>query len=212
MTRRSNESDSNAQFLRRNAEARLKAGSAPPTSGSPLDKDALARLYAMASDPQRSSDALRLLQELQVHQVELDLQREELENNEREMSRELGMYKALFELTPTVCLVVTMEGRIIEANPAAASLLNTRHGDLMGRTLNDFLKQESEASWSELLGKLKAGQQAAACEVLVSTGSDNKAVTLLLSGSFLPEGEVLLLGVVSREPVLHDASKHQQAQ
>lgn len=211
MTRHSTELESKALFLRRNAEERLKAGSAPPSSGSPLDKDALARLYMMASDPLRSSDALRLLQELQVHQVELDLQREEIESNEREMSRELALYKALFELTPTVCLVVTMEGRIIEANPAAASLLNTRLGELVGRTFHDFLKQESHAAWSELLGKLEAGEEAASCEVLVGTGS-NKALTMMLSGSFLPEGDVLLFGVVSREPVLHDVSQQQRAQ
>lgn len=211
MTPHSNKSDSKALFLRRNAEDRLRAGFAPQTNGSPLDKDALARLYVMASDPERSSDALRLLQELQVHQVELDLQREELENNEREMSRELALYKALFELTPTVCLVVTMEGRIIEANPTAASLLNTRHGELLGRTLYDFLKRESHASWSELLCKLKAGEQAASCEVLIGTGG-NDSVTLTLSGSFLPEGDVLFFGVVNPEPVSHDFSKHQRAQ
>ena len=210
MTRHPNEFDRRAQSLRQDAESRLKAGSAPRTSGSPLDKDALARLYAMASDPQRSSDALRLLQELQVHQVELDLQREELENNERDMSRELALYKALFEQTPGVCLVATLEGRIVEANPAASRLLNIRHAELLGRTLHDFLKQESHACWNELLGKLKTGEEAAACEVLVA-GIKNKPVKMMLSGSFLSEGDVLLFGVVSSEPVLHDTNKQQRA-
>jgi len=210
MTRQSNESDRKALFLRRDAENRLRQGSAPSARGSPLDKDALVRLYAMASDPQRSSDALRLLQELQVHQVELDLQREELENTEREMTRELTLYRALFELMPSVCLVTTMEGRIVEGNPAAASLLRTRRSELMGRSLHDFIKQESQASWSELLEQLKAGEQAVSGEILIGTRG-NETITLGLSGSFLPEGDVLLFGVVNPEPVLNDL-KHPQAE
>jgi PAS domain S-box-containing protein len=208
MTRHSNESDRKSLFLRRDAENRLREGSAPPTSGSPLDKDALARLYVMASDPKRSSDALRLLQELQVHQVELDLQREELENAERETNRELTLYRALFELMPCVCLVATTEGRIVEGNPAAASLLRTRRSELLGRSLHDFVKQESHTSWSELLEQLKAGEQAVSCEVVIGTRG-NEAITLGLSGSFLPEGDVLLFGVVNPEPVLNDLSKQQ---
>ncbi len=191
-----NESDRKALILRRNAENRLRMGSAPVLGGAPLNKDALSLLYSMARDPKRSSEALGLLQELQVHQVELDLQREELENSEREMRYELTLHRALFELTPVVSLVLTREGRIIEANPAAAWLLRTRHGEMLGQMLNDFLKQESRAPWSELLGKLEAGEQAASCEVLVDAGS-NKAVTLELSGHFLPETGVLLFGVVS---------------
>lgn len=190
------ESDRKALILRRNAENRLRTGSAPLSGGAPLNKDALSLLYSMARDPKRSSEALGLLQELQVHQVELDLQREELENSEREMSSELTLHRALFELTPAVCLVLTKEGRIIEANPAATRLLDTGHGELMGQMLNEFLKQDSRESWSELLGKLEAGEQAANCEVLVDT-SGNETVTLELTGHFLPEAGVLLFGVVS---------------
>ena len=199
MNQHSNESDTKAQFLRRTAESRLKEGSAPRPSGSALNTDALARLYVMASDPERSSDALRLLQELQVHQVELDLQREELENNEREMSRELALFKGLFEQIPTVCLVVTTEGRIVEANPAAARLLNIRHAELLGQELPHFLQAESHPTWRELLDKLNAGDQAASCEVHV-TAAGNKRSTLALSGGLLPAGDILLFGVARQQP------------
>lgn len=208
MTRHSSEPDRKTLFLRRDAENRLREGSAPPASDLPLGKEALTLLYSMAGSPERSSDALKLLQELQVHQVELDLQREELRNNELEMSYELALYKALFERTPAVCLVATMEGRIVEANVAAANLLNTVHGELAGRSLHDFLKPESHEIWNELLGKMQAGETAATCEVLVGK-RDTEAVTVKLSGSFLPEGNVLLFGITTGGLILNDTSKHQ---
>jgi PAS domain S-box-containing protein len=159
----------------------------------------------MASDPVRSSDAHRLLQELQVHQVEIDMQREELEYNEREMARELALYTALFEITPTATLVTTMEGRIIEANPAAATLFNTNHEELGGRPLNDFLTLQNDATWSGLLAKLKAGDRAACCDVMVR--DDARAeFSQTLSANYLPEGGVLLMTLASRDPVPHDIS------
>lgn len=208
MSRHSIKPEREAQILRRDAENRLKSGTAPRTSGLPLDKDALRLLYAMASDPLRSSDALRLLQELQVHQVEIDLQREELENNERDMSQELALYKRLFELTCSPWLVTTIEGRIIEANPAAASLFNTRHGELEGRTLLDFLRLQNPAAWSGLLWKLKAGERAACCDVFLGT-DENAALAMRLSANFSPGGDLLLLTLASRDPVFHDSSKQE---
>ena len=206
MPRHSKKSEREALFLRRDAENRLKAGTAPPTRGLPVAEDALGLLFAMASDPGRSSGALRLLHELQVHQVEIDLQREALETNEREMSRELALYKALFELTPAALLVTTTEGRIIEDNPAAARLFNAGLGELEGRMLQDFLKLPSHAAWSALLWKLKAGDRAACCDVRVVSGA-NAGVALILSANLSPEGDLLMLTLEQREPVLHDPGK-----
>lgn len=191
-----NDAGRKALILRRNAESKLRSGSAPLAGGVPLDMEALTLLYTMASDPKRSSDARRLLQELQVHQVELDMQREELENSERELSRELALYKALFDLTPAVSLVTTVDGRITEANAAAATLVNIEHGELAGRTLRDFVKPESHAAWTELLGKLKVGEHEASCDVVIDRGEQE--VSMRLSARFLIErGDVLLFGSVS---------------
>lgn len=211
MSRHSKQYDRKAGFLRRDAEGRLKAGSSPPANGFTLDQEALTLLYEMARDPERSSDALRLLQELQVHQVELDLQREELANNEHELRHELALYKTLFEQTPDACLVTTTEGRIIEANPAAAHLLGIAHDELLGRRLHEFMKPKSGASWSELLEKLTAGEPNVSGEMLVGTGNNNETVTLRLTANFSPD-DVMLLAVASREPVFHDFSSEQRTQ
>lgn len=162
-------SEKQASLLRQNARDRLRTGSTPD-SGSPLDSDALALLYEMASNPARSSDALRLLQELQVYQVELDLQSTQLESNEREMSRELAHYRAMFALTPTACLMVCTEGYIFDANPSAAGLLGVGQDELGGRLLIEFLKPESHAPWNQLLRQLQAGEQSVGGEVLVEGG------------------------------------------
>ncbi|MEQ8515376.1 MAG: PAS domain-containing protein [Chromatocurvus sp.] len=175
-----------------------------------LDGEALALLYAMASDPARSSDALRLLQELQVYQVELDLQRAQLESNEREMSRELVHYRALFALTPSACLVVAADGYIVDANPAAAALMGAACDDLAGRLLVDFLGPQSHAPWNRLLAQLKAGEQGIGGEVIASNVGDEPGLARL-SVSISPEGDALLLTLASREPAVHDPDSSRQS-
>lgn len=209
MSHHSTISDRKALFLRRNAMNRLKAGSAP-VSGAPLDGDTLTLLYEMASDPERSSDALRLLHELQVYQVELDLQRTQLESIDREVRNDLARYKALFAQIPTACLAVTMEGQIVEATPAAAGLLGAGSGELPGRKLCEFLKAESHAAWNGMLRKLHTGEQSASCELLVGTGND-EVVAVRFSAHVSTEGDVLLFAAETREPVQHDLYPHQQA-
>ena len=67
--------------LRQAAEDSLKQGTTPPTKGWSISADALALLYRLASNPDSAGDALKLLHELQAHQVELDLQHEQLKAN-----------------------------------------------------------------------------------------------------------------------------------
>ena len=74
--------------LRQSAVERLVKGIAPATRGSSLGTEALTLLHGLASTPQTASDALKLLHELQVHQVELDLQHEQAEQECRQLAED----------------------------------------------------------------------------------------------------------------------------
>ena len=76
--------------LRVTAEERLNRGSAPATRGGSTGAPALASLHRLANAPASASDALKLLHELQVHQVELDLQHEQAEQKVTEHLAEDG--------------------------------------------------------------------------------------------------------------------------
>src|SRR5690606_2737816 len=93
--------DTNARpGLRLDAEARLKEGSAPSAKVWSTGANALSLLYTLASSPASADDALKLLHELQVHQVELDLLHEQVDNTQRELAEELARYKAFYESAP----------------------------------------------------------------------------------------------------------------
>jgi hypothetical protein len=74
-----------------------------------------------------SVDALRnvqeLVYELQVHEVELRLQNEALQDAHIELQQWYERYRALFEGAPVALLALELNGLITDANQTAVSLL-----------------------------------------------------------------------------------------
>jgi PAS domain-containing protein len=128
-----------AQKLRLRAETVLKDGSAPPTKGWPTGISTLSLLHELASTPARADQALKLLHELQVHQVELDLQHEQLEVTRRELTEESARYMALYEHAPAGYFTVGLDGQVLEANAAGAELLGLAQEVLRGRRIESLL-------------------------------------------------------------------------
>jgi PAS domain-containing protein len=181
--------------LRLEAEARLKEGSAPPTKGWPTGGNALFLLYKLASTPESAPDALKLLHELQVHQVELDLQHEQMEITLLELSAdltELTRYKGLYEFAPAGYFSVSHQGDIIEGNLAGAALFGVTQNEWHGRRIDDFLAPESRPVFLELLQRLRDGDASNGCEVL-SGGEANATRRLQIAASVTPGGGSFLM-------------------
>lgn len=137
--------------LRQQAQQQLVAGIAPASRGWGVSVEALALLHRLASSPGSADDALKLLHELQVHQVELDLQQAQIETNEQELGDEAARYRALFERAPVAHFVLDAGGRITQSNRAGAALLGLRSSELCGRRFDEFLSADSQLPLAALL-------------------------------------------------------------
>jgi PAS domain-containing protein len=143
--------------LRQQAQQQLVAGIAPASRGWGVSVEALALLHRLASTPASAGDALNLLHELQVHQVELDLQQAQLEANEHELAEELARYRALYEHAPVANFVLDDGGRIVECNRAGAILFGASSGEICGRRFDEFLSADSRLPLAGLLRDARAG-------------------------------------------------------
>jgi PAS domain-containing protein len=151
--------------LRSEAEARLSSGTAPPSVGWTVSPEALSLLYRLASDPDKAGDALKLLHELQAHQVELDLQHGQIEADQRECAQDLARYRAMFDLAPVACFVCDRDGRIIESNRAGTRLTGVAPAAPNGRLLAGFLVPDSRPRLIGLLTAVRAGASGLSCDV-----------------------------------------------
>lgn len=102
-------------------------------------------------DPQLETDQLRLLHELQVHQIELELQNEELSQAYLEAQTLRDKYWDLYDFAPVGYFTLTALGEILELNLCAAGMLGKERGALINRRLGDFIEPESLMAYNQFL-------------------------------------------------------------
>ena len=86
----------------------------------------------------------RLLHELQVHQLELEMQNEELRRAQGELEAARARYFDLFDLAPVGYFTVSEEGLILEANLTGAGLLGVERRELIKKPLTRFILPEDQ--------------------------------------------------------------------
>ena len=169
MSKRTADPDSHTT-LRQQAQHKLDTGTAPTSRGWGVSVEALALLHRLASTPASAADALRLLHELQVHQVELDLQHDQIEANEHELADELARYRALYVQAPVAHFLVDASGRIVECNCAGADLFGRNSSEISGRRFDDFLSVDSHLPLATLLRDARNGAANPCCTVRSAHG------------------------------------------
>ncbi len=163
MTTHANEAQASLD-LRQRALSQLTAGKPPsPASASPVP--ALAVLYSLASAPATAADALALLHELQLHQVELEMQHEELRRARGELEASLARKSSLFDDAPMPYLTIDTTLCVQELNHAAARLLGGERDALCGERLTRFLSPHSAEVLSTLLARVEGGATPQRCEL-----------------------------------------------
>lgn len=163
---------STIERLRLDAEKHIDANTTPPSLFASLGTEVLTLLYKIASSPTGGSDALKLLHEFQVHQVELDMQHGQFEANEMAHTKELAHYRSLFNFAPVGYLVLSTTGQIIEANKAVAELLCVEQAELCTHNLDYFLDLADRPGW-QLLRELKQDPTTACCDLTLNCRGKN---------------------------------------
>ncbi len=115
--------------LRRQAEeiAREKAAQSPEN------------LEALSPEETRQT-----LHELRVHQIELEMQNEELRRAQAELDAARARYFDLYDLAPVGYCTLSEQGLILEANLTAATLLGVARGALVKQPISRFILKEDQ--------------------------------------------------------------------
>lgn len=138
----------NAAQLRQQAEAQLQ--------------DAL-----ITADPfpTTAMEAQRLVHELRVHQIELELQNQALLATRAQLEQSLERYADLYDFAPIGYFVLTVNGTIQEANRAGAVLLDQEPSPLIDRRFGVFISTETRPVFNAFLDAALAGSSKVSCEV-----------------------------------------------
>ena len=153
MPRKPNTS-ADAAELRRRAEARLRKQRKNQQS--------------KAGAPKSDADTQRLLHELQVHQIELEMQNAELQKARDELEAPLEKYTDLYDFAPVGYFSLDEQGLILEVNLTGAALLGVERSRLINRRLPRFVAPASRPIFLAFLEKVFAGPGKQVCEAAAS--------------------------------------------
>jgi len=156
---------------------------------------ALGVLHELASSPTTAGAALTLLHELQVHQIELDLQDEELRRSRAELEATLARQIQLYDSAPVAYLTVDRGTAVRELNLTAASILGSERDSLLGRTLDSFLEPRSGLALHAMLDRLTDGAPREVC-ALQLVAPHSKPRTVHASATPDPDGRHFLVAFV----------------
>src|SRR5215813_13166362 len=110
-------------------------------SSSTLRARAEKRLRTEAEDTSHKTpqEMQELLHELRVHQIELEMQNDQLKVAQEDLERQRERYITLYDFAPVGYLSITREGLIRESNLTAVSLLGVERSRLNGLPLSQFV-------------------------------------------------------------------------
>jgi len=110
-------------------------------------------------------DAKKLLHELRVHQIELEMQNEELLTAQTEVEASLERYTELYDMAPVGYLTLDCFGAIQQINLRAARQLGIFRSQLKQQRFSSFISVDSLPVFNDFLSGVFAGKTAQSCEL-----------------------------------------------
>lgn len=93
----------------------------------------------------------RLLEELEIHQIELELQNEQLNTARAQLEKALNQSNELYDFAPVGSVLIDTDGHISRLNLAAAQLLASERARLIGSRLGLYVAEGHRTRFNDML-------------------------------------------------------------
>ena len=147
-----------------------------------------------------ASSSERLIHELQVYQIELEMQNRELRRARDLLEQSRSKYADLYDLAPIGYCTFDADGRVLEANFRAAELFNTSRRELVGELLTSRARIDDREEFRRHLGACLSKKPCPPCELTVTAPGRPAAVIELVSTPLI-DGDDAIVGC---KTTLHD--------
>ena len=127
----------------------------------------------------------RIVHELSVHQIELEMQKEELLHSRDQLEEALTKYTDLYDFAPLGYLTLSADSTILEANLTAAKLLGIDRALLIGDRCIRFVDHTDRNHFNTFMALVLSQHGHQTVELLVQNKEYGDASALSLSGKIM---------------------------
>jgi len=141
------------------------------------------------------SDTKKLLHELQVHQIELEMQNEELRQANETAEEALRKYTMLYDFAPMGYFTLDSEGSICELNFTGAEILGDKRYSLINSNFKLFVSEGSKSVFNKFFKNVYTSNAKESCELML--GYNGKQLCqVYMEGIVLGDDRKCLVSVV----------------
>ena len=158
-----------------------------------LNSEKIAELRRRAEEiakkhPQNLSETEHLIHELEVHQIELEMQNEELRASQFELEKVLDRFSDLYDFAPVGYFTLSESGLIISSNLTFSAMLGIERGYLLRQPLSRFIFEEDQDIFYVHRKKLFETQESQSCRLRV-VRKDESSFPTLFEGKLVKDKE-----------------------
>lgn len=169
--------------------------------------------HASAANVPRSQqdDPARLMHELQVHQIELEMSNEALREAYDAADALHRKYADLYDFAPIPYLTLDEQGVIIDLNLNASILLGIQRSTTRPYRFSAFIKPEFLPVFNRFFDEKLRGHCRRTCEVVLTTSPhrpETKVVIQAVADEHGRECRMALMDVASTRPIAHERRHH----
>lgn len=158
-------------------------------------EEKLIQKQAGNTNPAKEADIKKLLHELQVHQIELEMQNEELELAYEVTEATLKKLTMLYDLAPIGFIILDKNSGITELNFTGAEMLGEPRFSLIGSNFRLFLAQDSLVEFNIFFEQLHLSKSKESRHL--NLGYDQKEVRpIYVEGIVIEDDKTCLLSIV----------------
>ncbi len=149
-----------------------------------LEEMSKAELIAELRRVEQSPSHERIVHDLEVHQIELEMQNRELRDAHEHLAEASEKYRELYDFAPVGYCTLDSEGRIVDINLRAAEMLSARRDELIGRLFATMIPREHRPAFADHLARCRGESARVTSELAL----DNGHVVQMVSEPILTNG------------------------
>lgn len=130
-------------------------------------KEHMKVIKAASCPSELEADTQKLLWELQIYQIELEMQNEELRRCKEKTDALMATFINIYDFAPIGYLTLNPEGNILRVNLTAAGFLGVDRSHLTGQRFQLHLSRESYPVFTAFLGKTFESETIERCDVML---------------------------------------------
>ncbi|MCF8371111.1 MAG: PAS domain S-box protein [Bacteroidales bacterium] len=172
-----------------------KAGKSENSNIRQKAEDKLKRETSKGATKLSEADTLKLIHELEVHQIELELQNEELRQAKSEAQKAIDKYTELYDFAPSGYFTMSKKGEILDLNLQGAKMLGEDRSQLKNNLFVFFVSSETKHGFDQFLKNIYRNKKNETCDLTIK-GKGTLPKYVHLTGIAAEKGSHCLISVI----------------